>query len=108
MRSEVEAWLSVAAGRAECVDQLTRFIGVLGPKDQVRTGLSWVAKLVLADHGRTAGHAFVLPTWLVEIRSAAIDAGLLASWQEVVDALVVAGVTRLAPYSVLGDGDSGS
>ena len=100
MRSEVEAWLSVAAGRAECVDQLTRFIGVLGPKDQVRTGLSWVAKLVLADHGRTAGHAFVLPTWLVEIRSAAIDAGLLASWQEVVDALVVAGVTRLAPYSV--------
>ena len=38
MRSEVEAWLSVAAGRAECVDQLTRFIGVLGPKDQVRTG----------------------------------------------------------------------
>ena len=41
----------------------------------------------------------MLPDWLVEMRSAAVGAGLEARWQALVDALVVAGVTRLAPYS---------
>ena len=98
-RSEVEAWLEAAAGRAECVDQLISFLGVLASEDQVSTGLPWVAKLVLADPARIADRTYLLPTWLIETRSAAVDAGLLASWQEVVDALVVAGVTRLAPCS---------
>ena len=40
-----------------------------------------------------------LTPWLIEIRPAAVDAGLLAKWQEVVDAMVVAGDSRLAPYS---------
>ena len=99
LRSEVEAWLAAAAGRAECVDQLISFLGVLASEDQVRTGLPWVATLVLADPARIAGRAYMLPTWLIETRSAAVNVGLLASWQEVIDALVVAGVTRLAPYS---------
>ena len=99
LRSEVEAWLAAAAGRAICVDQLIIFLGVLAPEDQVRTGLPWVATLVLADPARIAGRTYMLPTWLIEMRSAAVNAGLLASWQEVVDALVVAGVTQLAPYS---------
>ena len=99
LRSEVEAWLAAAAGRAICVDQLIIFLGVLAPEDQVRAGLPWVATLVLKDPARIAGRSYMLPTWLIEMRSAAVDAGLLASWQEIVDALVVAGVTRLAPYS---------
>lgn len=99
MQFEVEAWLPVAAGRKYCVDQLVSFLRVLTPEDQVCTGLPWVEALVLADPGHTAGHTFMLPTWLIEIRSGAGDAGLLASWQKVVDALVVAGVTQLAPYS---------
>ena len=99
LRSEVEVWLVAAAGRAECVDQLISFLGVLAPEDQVRTGLPWVATLVLADPAHIAGRTYFLTNWLIEMRSAAVDAGLLASWQEVVDALVVAGVTRLAPYS---------
>ena len=99
LRSEVEAWLPVAAGRAICVDQLINFLSVLTPEDQVSTGLSWVAKLVFADPARIACRAYSPANWLIEIRSAAVDARLLASWQEVVDALVVAGVTRLAPYS---------
>jgi hypothetical protein len=37
--------------------------------------------------------------WLKEIRSATGDAGALRAWQELVDALVVAGNTTLAPYS---------
>ena len=99
LRSEVEAWLAAAAGRAICVDQLIIFLGVLAPEEQVRAGLPWVATLVLKDPARIAGRTYMLPTWLIEMRSAAVDVGLLASWQEIVDALVVAGVTRLAPYS---------
>ena len=99
LRSEVKAWLEAAVGRADCVDQLISFLGVLASEDQVRTGLPWVAKLVLPDPARIAGRAFLLSDWLIETRFAAVSAGLLASWQEVVDALVVAGVMRLAPYS---------
>ena len=39
------------------------------------------------------------PTWLIDMRSLVVDAVLLAKWQQVVDALVVKGVTQLAPYS---------
>ena len=100
MQSEVEAWIKLAAGRAFCVDHLVGFLRVLPPEDQVRTGLSWMSKLVLADPAHAAGHSFVLPHWLIDKRTAALEAGLSANWQEVVDALVVAGVTRLAAYSV--------
>ena len=99
MQPEVEAWLVAAAGRPYCVDHLVHFLRVLPREDQVRIGLPWVSKLVSADPNHTAGHAITLSTWLIESRPFAQDAGLLASWQEVVDALVVAGVRQLAPYS---------
>ena len=98
-RSEVEAWLAVAAGRARCVDQLVSFVGVLPMEQEVRTALPWVARLVLADPGRVARGTFLLADWLIERRAAASDGGLLSTWQEIVDALVVEGVTRLAAYS---------
>ena len=99
LRPDVEAWLEIAAGRAKCVDHLIIFLVVLAPEDQACTGLPWVASLVLADPACVAGRTYMLPSWLIEMRSFAVDAGLMASWQEVVDALVVAGVTQLAPYS---------
>ena len=99
LRPEVEAWLEVAAGNPICVDQLVIFLGTLTPEDQVRTGLPWVATLVLADPVRVASRSYMLPGWLIEMRSVADDAGIAALWQQVVDALVVAGVRRLAPYS---------
>ena len=99
LRSEVEAWLAASAGRATCVDQLISFLSVLAPEDQVRTGLPWVATLVLGGPARISGRTYMLTTWLIEMRSTAVDVGLLASWQEVVDALVVAGDSQLAPYS---------
>ena len=99
LRSAVETWLVSASGRADCVNQLVTFLGVLSPEDQVRTGLPWVSSLVLADPAGIAHHAHMLPDWLVEMRSAAVGAGLEARWQALVDALAVAGVTRLAPYS---------
>ncbi len=97
--SEFEAWLAPAAGNATCVDQLIGFVRALEPDDQVRVGLPWVTRLVVADPIRIGRGTFMLPTWLIEIRSVAVDAGLLSSWQQVVDILVVAGVSRLAPYS---------
>ena len=98
-QSEVEAWLLVAKGHASCVYQLINFLDTLGRDDQAATGLPWVAKLVLADPARIARRTNLLPSWLIEIRSAAAAAGLLSTWEQVVDALVVEGETRLAPYA---------
>jgi hypothetical protein len=61
--------------------------------------LPWVATLVLPDPGAIAGRSPLLSIWLKEILSSAADVGMLAAWQELVDALVVAGDIRLAPYS---------
>lgn len=97
--SEVKEWLIHAAGRADCVDQLIGFIRVLTAEEQVRTGLPWVTKLVLGHTDRIARASWDLSDWLTEMRSVAVDVDLSDIWQEVVDALVVAGVTQLAPYS---------
>ena len=99
LRTEVEAWLTPAAGNARCVDQLIGFLKTLALEDQARTGLPWMATLVLASPDNVARGSFSLSEWLVETRSAAVSAGLPALWQQVVDALVVEGVTRLARYS---------
>ena len=99
MQSEIEAWLVPAAGIPDCVDQLIRFLRALTIEDQARIGLSWVAELVLADPEHIANRTYTLTEWLIEIRAVVVDAGLSAKWQQVVDALVVAGVRTLAPYS---------
>ena len=99
LRSEVEAWLATAAGKAKCVDQLIIFLRMLTVEDQARDGLPWVSTLVLANPGHIAKGSFMSADWLIETRSAAAAVGLSARWQQVVDALVVEGVTRLAPYS---------
>jgi len=98
-QSTIERWLPFARGNPRCVDQLISFLGSLAPEDQARVGLPWVASLILADPSRVANRTFLLSSWLIEVRQAASDAGLLSNWQRVVDALVVAGVSRLAPYS---------
>ncbi|MCP5066214.1 MAG: hypothetical protein GY946_06560 [bacterium] len=98
-KSAIEQWLPVAAGHSACVDHLVSFLRPLAPADQVRLGLPWVAALVLPHPTRIANRTFLLSVWLIEVRSAAVDANALSEWQRVVDALVVAGVSRLAPYS---------
>ena len=99
LRTEVEAWLAPAAGNARCVDQLIRFLNTLTLEDQACVGLPWVATLVLASPVDVAKGSFRLSEWLIETRSAAASTGLSGQWQQIVDALVVEGVTRLAPYS---------
>ena len=99
MQAEIEAWLVPARGIPNCVDQLLSFLGVLETEERVQIGLPWVEDLVLADPGRVARRTDILVGWLIEGRSAAVDAGLLDVWQRIVDALVVAGESQLAPYS---------
>ena len=99
-RSEIEAWLVLAAGNATCVDQLIIFLHVLTQEEQARAGLPWVATLVLANPGGIANRSHMCATWLIETRATATEAGLEAQWQQVVDALAVAGRAQLAPYSV--------
>jgi len=98
-QATVARWLPLARGNPTCVDHLIAFVAALERPDQARIGLPWVADLVLADPGRLARRSFLLSSWLIELRPAC-GAGLLPVWQRVVDALVVAGNSRLAPYSV--------
>jgi len=97
--STVEEWLPGARGDATCIDHLISFVRALDAADQVRLGLPWIADLVPADPGQVARRSYLLSTWLIEVRSAVTDDALLATWQRVVDALVVAGDSKLAPYS---------
>ena len=97
--SEVEAWLPLAVGKGVCVGQLVGFLGVLPPEQQLSVGLPWMERLVLADPAGAARGSGILAAWLVEMRPLAVDTQLSKSWQVVIDALVVEGVTRLAPYS---------
>lgn len=100
MVSEVEAWLESAVGDPNCVDQLIGFLNALGSEDQVRVGLPWVAKLVKDKSHLIANRSYRLPAWLIKMRAVAVDTALLATWQQIVDDLVVAGVAQLAPHSV--------
>ena len=99
LESEVELWLATAAGKAHCVDQLIGFLRMLTEEDQARVGLPWASTLVLENPNHIASRSFYVADWLIEERSAAAALGLSTRWQQVVDALVVEGVARLAPYS---------
>ena len=99
LRSQVEAWLPLAAGNATCADQLVGFMQALEPDVRMHVGLPWVEKIVLADPIAVASGSYSLAHWLIEMHSVAVEAGALARWQEIVDALVVGGSGRLAPYS---------
>ena len=99
LQAEVEAWIDPAAGKASCIDQLIGFLKTTTPEEQARVGIPWVAKLVLPNPAQIAKQSFMLAEWLIEIRSFAQTSDLSARWQETVDALVVEGARKLAPYS---------
>jgi hypothetical protein len=98
-RAIVERWVALAAGEAWSVEHLIRFLGALPLEEQLRSGLAWVSALVLAAPDAVARRSTVVSRWLVDTRAIAADLGVLPDWQRVVDALVVAGVSDLAPYS---------
>jgi hypothetical protein len=98
-RVEIDAWVRHAVGQPECVDSLIGLLRNLSLSDQARIGLPWVASIALADITACARRSWLLATWLIEIRAPATEVGELTTWQGLVDALVVAGENRLAPYS---------
>ncbi len=97
--AEVDMWIGSAAGKARCTDQLIAFLRPLSLEYQARVGIPWVSRLVLENIGDIANSSFLLVDWLIETRSPADVIGLSGPWQQLVDALVVEGVARLAPYS---------
>ena len=99
LQREVGEWVPLAQGRATCVDQLIVFLSALSSEEKIRIGLPWIKDIVLPDPNGIAAGSVMISTWLIEQRPTAAETDLLAVWQRVVDALVVAGVTRLAPYS---------
>ncbi|WP_369044659.1 hypothetical protein [Sinomonas sp. P10A9] len=99
LRDSVEEWLPAARGDSTCVDQLIGFIRPLSMQDQARIALLWITDLALAAPEEVARGSFLLSTWLIDVRAVVSDRHSLAMWQRVVDALVVAGDSRLAPYS---------
>ena len=98
MQPTVEKWLEPAAGSPNCVDQLIGFLSVLEIDEQCRLGLPWIAKLVLADPSRIVRSTLRLNRWLIQIQPANDD-HLRLVWQEVIDALVVAGDSQLVSFS---------
>lgn len=97
--AEIDAWLPIAAGEPQCVDAMIHLVHGLPAEKQVTFGLPRVTSLVQGDVEASSTRSYLLAEWLKDVRSAAADTGNLASWQELVDALVVAGSTALAPYS---------
>lgn len=58
-----------------------------------------MAQLVMPNPGALAGRSPALRAWLTQIRAAAAEVAMPAPWQELIDALVVAGDSALAHYS---------
>jgi hypothetical protein len=98
-RPAVESWLPYAIGSSRAVDALVGLVRTLPPSDQVAVGLPWVEAVLMADVSAVARDSYLLAEWLIEIRSRAIDAGVLPTWQRLADALVVAGEPTLSPYT---------
>jgi hypothetical protein len=90
---------SLNHGHPKSVNSLVSLVRTLPPHEQVVVGLPWISKAVLGDPSAIAGRCFLLTDWLAAMRMPSEGHGQLSSWQQVVDALVVAGEGRLAAYS---------
>lgn len=95
----VESWLVVARGEIWCLNPLIRLIGRCPIDDQVTLGLGWVKILCMREEEFLASGTAASNDWLIGIRTAAEQRGYLEPWQSLVDAMVVAGNSALAPYS---------
>lgn len=95
----LDAWLPVAAGRANCIDAFIGLTRELSVAQQLSFALPRVATLAEGDTAAAATTSWLLAEWLKELRAGEMDGEALAVWQHLVDALVVSGNRTLAPYS---------
>ncbi len=98
-RSAIESWLPGAAGDPDCVDSLVGLLRTLPPATQATVGLPWMSEIILPGPETIADRTFLLARWLIDLQQAAAETAMLGVWQQIVDALVVAGDSRLGPYS---------
>jgi hypothetical protein len=95
----VGRWLPVGRGETRCVDALIHLVRKLPIGDQATRGLTWLADLCIQGDRVTVHQSWSSNEWLIAIRAAAEEQGTLPQWQALVDALVVAGNSGLAPLS---------
>ncbi|WP_025348374.1 ATP-binding protein [Nocardia nova] len=95
----IERWLPVGRGEHRCLEALIRLVRKLPIRKQATQGLSWVTEVCLDGDDVKVYESWSSDDWLKQIRAAADEHGTLAQWQRLVDALVVAGNSSLAPYS---------
>lgn len=95
----LDRWVALARGRWECVDDLIFVIRRLERPDQVVRGLQWVHDMCVVDGKTEVTRSWGIAEWLIDIQPDAENLGHGDAWQRLVDALVVAGNEKLAPYS---------
>jgi hypothetical protein len=95
---QVDLWIGAATGRPRCIEAFIAFLSVLPNDEQAAFGLPRVARLVGANVA-AATELTILDRWLPQIRAAAHEAGEGETWQRLVDALVMAGNSRLSALS---------
>ncbi len=95
----LDRWVAVARGRWECVDDLIFVIRRLERSDQVGRGIRWVHDMCVVDGKTAITRSWGIAEWLIDIQTDAENLGHGDAWQRLVDALVVAGNEKLAPYS---------
>jgi hypothetical protein len=95
----IPRWLQHSAGRSSCLVELVRFLRQLPIETQLGHGLDWVGTLCLSRTDRQLVSYAPMDEWLIEIKPQADAHGAEADWLKLVDRLVYAGNTTLAPYS---------
>lgn len=97
-RSQLDRWLSLAAGSSKSIDALVVAAQELEIADQTDTGLKWIERIVISS-GAECANTHSLPEWLHERQADLATREQEARWQRVVDRLVVSGDTRVADLS---------
>lgn len=95
----IDAWAQASPSEMKVVDALVGFITRLTEADQITQGIPWVTRACVTDGIVLVKESHELASWLKQTRLPAELHGHGEAWQRLVDALVVAGNTDLAPYS---------
>jgi hypothetical protein len=93
-------WVSHARGSRRCVSSLLPVLRELDEDARATLGLDLVTQMCVVDGKVRVSESEALNEWLIGIKPAAEHQGKANEWQDLVDRLVVAGNTGLAPFSV--------
>jgi hypothetical protein len=95
----IDAWIQTSPAEMKVVDALIGFIARLTEAEQITRGIPWVTSTCVKDGIVLVKESHGLAGWLKQTRLPAELHGHGEAWQRLVDALVVAGNTELAPFS---------